>query len=334
MSLKYLLPGLICLVCFGSCVPSKYGSHTKGEMTMIHIHKGEAIDHGLLTIQEKYREGEYIAARGMNAFFDPTVYTSSAVGIVATGIKNVIANEQRKYQAQYQFKIEPIHWHRLKDDSMYFYKDVSTNGCFDPEGMQFTGFTVTRLCHGGDTAMKAVFELDNANLCEIYHDGIFRLKLKQLVMNYAKAKVPARGKKKVNLDIQIQFLASYITSTGQINSNMVLGNFTLIIPGVDLTDPSSCAKFAGTPLNGLSFIVPRSYGFKKVGNNLAPVYSQGAYSINVTVKEITKTKYVNKLLADETNTVIDVTQKGVLFKMTTPATGTGGSTGTKKTGKN
>lgn len=145
-----------------SCLPSKYGSKKQGEVTMIHVQKGEAIDHGLLAMQEKYSNGEYIAARGLNAFFDPTVYATSAVDVVATGIKRIINNEQKKYQAQYQFKIEPTHWHRLKDDSLYFYKDISTNGCFDPEGMQFTGFAVTRLSKK-DTAFKAVFELDNSN---------------------------------------------------------------------------------------------------------------------------------------------------------------------------
>src|SRR5262249_11027265 len=114
---RFCIVSLCSLIYLCSCLSSKYGSHTRGEMTMIHVHKGEAIDHGLLTQQEKYHDGEYVAARGMDAFFDPTVYTTSALDIVATGIKRMINNEQKKYQAQYQFRIEPIHWHRLKDDS-------------------------------------------------------------------------------------------------------------------------------------------------------------------------------------------------------------------------
>lgn len=144
------------------------------------------------------------------------------------------------------------------------------------------------------------------------------------------------GKKKINLDIQIEFLASYISSTGQINKNVVLGSFSLILPGVALQNKNACKKYEGTPLDGWSFIVPRSCGFKKEGNNLKPIYSQGSYAINVTVKEISKTKYINKLLADKSNTVIDVTQKGVMLKFSNNSNGGGGSSdggGGNKKGK-
>lgn len=298
---------------------------------MIRVHRGVAINHDLLVKQERYARGENVAARGLGAFFDPTVYTTSAVGIVATSIKKVIDNEQKKYQAQYIFKIESSHWHRLQNDSTYFYNDVSTVGSFDPTGMQFTGFTILRMSRR-DTAMKAVFELDTSNLCEIYHDGVFRLKLKELELNYAKAKIPSNAKNKINLDFQIQFMASYITPTGQMNSNVVLGNFSLTLPGVTVQSKESCRRYAGMPLNGWSFIVPRSYGYSRSADgSVSPVYNQGAYTINVTVKETSKSKYVTKLLADESGTVIDATQKGVIFKAVT-GSGSGGGSGSSSGG--
>lgn len=53
------------------------------------------------------------------------------------------------------------------------------------------------------------------------------------------------GKKKINLDIQIEFLASYISSTGQINKNVVLGSFSLILPGVALQNKNACKNMKG-----------------------------------------------------------------------------------------
>jgi hypothetical protein len=289
------------LILFG-CRGSKYGQRTDDEVTIINIHKGQPVD--LLAFREledaHNNSGEF-ASRGI---FDS--YGSTAAGLAVSGIKQLIENEKDKYNEEYDFVIEP-NGHHLQNDSSYFYKSISDLP-FNPSDIQFNGFTILRVC-GKDTALKAVFELDKSNLTEIFYDGVFRLKLTEFEFNYARAKVYARGEQKVNLDFDIEFFSSFITKDGQLNNNMKIGEFTLNLPGVYLHNKDSCAKFADTRLNGYSFVVPRSYGYSVVKSK--PIYSQGAYSIHVNVKETANPKIVNKFFTEHSNDILDNVGSGV-----------------------
>src|SRR5450755_3982506 len=70
------------------------------------------------------------------------------------GIQSMINNRKKKYNADYSFAI--------KDES--FYDQVSTDGPFDPTGIRFKGFTITRIYNWedkpADTAFLARFSLD------------------------------------------------------------------------------------------------------------------------------------------------------------------------------
>ena len=60
-------------------------------------------------------------------------------------------------------------------------------------------------------------------------------------------------------------------------------------------------------LDGKSFIVPRSFGYHVVGpNQTKQSFSQGAYSIQVNVRESSKDKFITKVLVDNSGKLIDM----------------------------
>ena len=71
-------------------------------------------------------------------------------------------------------------------------------------------------------------------------------------------------------------------------------------------------KLKGKRLDGQAFIVPRSYSYR-IGENssVIPTYSQGIYSILVNVKESSKNIFTHKLIADNSDLVIEQTMKGI-----------------------
>jgi hypothetical protein len=179
--------------------------------------------------------------------------------------------------------------------------------------MQFSGFKLIRSFdnHGRmDTALTAEFELDTANPYEILNNAMFRLKLKTLQLNYAKAKVPGNNNY-LNMDIEIAFNSSYVNSQGVLFKNIELGKFYFFLrkAPLDKTQPGYEAYYqnlAGKKLDGQSFIVPRSFGYHITGtNNAQPSYSQGAYNITVDVKESSKNSFVNQMIIDNSGQLID-----------------------------
>lgn len=226
------------------------------------------------------------------------------VSLATDAVKSIIANDQKKYIADYQFGLTDL----------YFYDQLSNEGLFDPIGLQFSGFKLSRTFINKlgieDTALKAEFELDTVNSYEIINNSMFRLRVKDFQLRTAKARVPKVDKKKLNMDVEITFLTSYINSDGHIYDSVVLGKFYLLLRNAPL-DPNDTSysryyeRLKGSMLVGRSFIVPRSFGYHKEGNVLKPGFSQGAYSIHVKVKESTKDHFINKLVIENTNLFID-----------------------------
>ena len=97
---------------------------------------------------------------------------------------------------------------------MYFYDQLSNEGPFDPAGMQFAGFKIIRTFVNDegktDTAFTASFSLDKSNTYEILNNSMFRLRLDDIKLKYAKAKVDPLVKKILNMDIEIGFSSSYV----------------------------------------------------------------------------------------------------------------------------
>jgi hypothetical protein len=140
--------------------------------------------------------------------------------------------------------------------------------------------------------------------------------VKDFQLRSAKARIPKNAKKKLNMDFEITFLTSYVNSDGHIYDSVVLGKFYLLLRNAPLDQNDTAyhgyyERLKGSMLTGKSFIVPRSFGYHKEGDVLRPGYSQGAYSIQVKVKESTNDHFINKLMIENTNLFIDASGNSI-----------------------
>jgi hypothetical protein len=291
--------GIVALfaVMLSACSGSKYGLAAKDEKTEMQIREQQnIIAYDTLSPQSisSIRGGSRGPMSGL---------IGGAISLATNAIKQKIKEDQKRYYTDYKYALTDL----------YFYDQLSSEGPFDPLGMQFQGFRLVRTFENNgatDTAMIADFELDAANPYEIINNSIFRLKLKQLTLNYAKVKLP-KNNKILNMDFEISFNTSYVNSAGVLFRNVELGNFFFSIRNapLDKTVPGYAAyyeKLKDQKIDGQSFIVPRSYGYHIPENSIPEIsYSQGAYTINVKVKESSKNKFVNQLIIDNSGKMVD-----------------------------
>jgi hypothetical protein len=294
---KFLLVISITVLALSGCSGSKYGLAQKNERTDMQIReKHDVIDYDTLSAQSigSIRGGSRGPMSGI---------VGGAISLATTIVKQKIAEDQKRYYTNYRYGLT----------GLYFYDQLSSEGPFDPLGMQFHGFRLVRTFDNNgvtDTAMVADFELDATNPYEIINNSVFRLKLKELKLNYAKVKLP-KNNKLLNMDFEITFNSSYVNAQGVLFKNVELGKFFFFLRNAPL-DKSTAGydafyqKLKGQKLDGQSFIVPRSFGYHIGENNTAEVsYSQGAYTIDVNVKESSKNKFVNQLIIDNSGKAIE-----------------------------
>lgn len=296
---------LVCGVLLSACRASKQSLAVNNEKFVMDItEKSDVINYALLQRQSV----PSLASRGSRPSSERGLpipgLVGGAVSLATNAVKQMIANDQKKYTAEYKYALTDL----------YFYDQLSTHSPFDPIGMQFNGFRLVRTFDNDgkiDTAMIADFELDSSNPYEIINNSIFRLKLKDISVNYAKAKVAAGGDITLNVDFEITFNSSYVNGDGELFKNVELGKFYFLLRGapLDKSDEnyeSFYEKQKGKKLDGFSFIVPRSFGYHVTGmNSTEQAFSQGAYSINVKVKESSKNSFVNELIIDNSGKLID-----------------------------
>lgn len=226
------------------------------------------------------------------------------------GIHSMINNRRKKYNADYSFAI--------RDES--FYDQVSTDGPFDPTGIRFKGFTITRIFNRedqlADTAFLARFSIDTTGekISEIMNNGIFRLKLDTIILKSGEVKLP-KYLKNLNMDFEISFLSSYITNNGQINTDVKVGKFIYSIRNapLDQNDPSYKEYYQNLPktnpfCTGQSFLIPRSAGYFKNDKTkkLEQCWGEGLFSIKVSVKESSKNSFIDKLIIYNSNDLLSV----------------------------
>lgn len=295
--------GLTIFIFITGCVGSKKGSATKNEaLTMQIKEKRDVVKFDTLKDQETptlVTRGQS-KARGIGV----TPIIGTVVSLATNAIKNVISNEKKKYSAAYQFALTDL----------YFYDQLSTEGPFDPVGMQFSGFKLVRTFINKkgeiDTAFTASIGVDKSNPYEILNNSVFRLRLDDLDLRYTKAKVSATGKKTVNMDIEITFRSSYVNQQAVLFDNVALGKFYIFLRDAPLDTAAANYKsyyenLKGSMLTGRSFLIPRSFGYHMEDGQPVSGYSQGAYTITVEVKESTKNFFVTKVISENTN-IIDL----------------------------
>lgn len=291
---------LVALFLLTSCGSSKYSGKRKGEtMTAAVSENSEVMNYALLQQQEV----PSLADRGGKT---RGFAVGQVLSLAGKGMMALINMERKKYTASYEQSLTDL----------AFYDQISTENAFDPVGMQFNGFTVLRMVKTGrntmDTAFYAVFEPDMSNPYEIINNSFFRLKIKEIKVDYAKAKVASKrwylpwswfGKKKndkLNLDMDIVFRSSWVTEDGHFNDNVEVGHFLFTLRDVPINpkDTSRDAyfeKLKGTSLNGRSSLVPRSYGYYYAGATLRPCYGQGFYSISTRINESGAQNFILKM---------------------------------------
>lgn len=302
-SLKFILftISLFSLIIIG-CKTSQYSSsnNSNEETTMKVDEKPDVIDYAKLKEQRIPQLGDRGSSRGL---FGPIL--GSAISLATDAVKKMIAKDQAKHTAEYDFAMTDL----------YFYDQLSTESAFDPIGMQFNGFRVVRLVEKDgrtDTAMVADFALDTSRPYEIINNSIFRLRLKNLKINYSKAKITSGQKNSINMDFEIKFKTSYVNDMGQLFNDVELGKFYFLVRNapVNKTESGYDAYYKNLQdkmLDGKSFIVPRSFGYHVVGpNQTKQSFSQGAYSIQVNVRESSKDKFITKVLVDNSGKLIDM----------------------------
>lgn len=287
-----------------SCKSTEYGYAIKGERTRIWVaEKSNSLNYASLKKQVIPTLSDRSGALKDGTLISPLL--GGAVSLFTNAVKQMIANDRKKYIADYSFGLTDL----------YFYDQLSLESPFDPLGMQFSGFTLSRTFVNKDgktdTAFKATFMLDTTKPQEIINNSIFRLKLKDLELNYSKAKITSGQKKSINMDIEITFVTSYVNDQGQLFDKVELGKFYFILRNAPLDKKSEgyaayYDKLIGKQVDGKSFIVPRSFGYYIDANNLAArSFSQGAYSIIAKIKESSKDKFITKVLIDNSSQLID-----------------------------
>lgn len=309
----YLFTALLMLL--ASCAGSKYAYKTKGEdVDMAIKEETDVIDYHVL----KDQEVPNLASRGAKGRgFIALPLVGQAISLAKTQVKKMIDEDQKKYIAQYKQGL----------GNLYFYDQLSVKSQFEPIGLQFRGFELLRMAEVKndfiDTAVFLRFELDTTNPYEIINNAVFKLRLADLKIKYAKAKTDSRRwympwtlfqKKmddRLNMDVIITFRSSWVNENGQLFDNVELGKFYLTLRGIPLNpeDPNYSVWYQqqiGRLLDGRSFIVPRSFGYHFTNGQYRPCYSQGAYSISVDVKESGTDKFITKMIQENSGQIVDL----------------------------
>ena len=296
MRLSFYCVGLFITIIFVHCAPAKKPTDNKYM----------SINERTTGLSFKKLQSQQNLVNNVNA--SRGVLDAYLISLATNGISHMIDNRKKKYTAQFSMALADLH----------FYNNLSTNGIFDPNGIIFKGFSLVRLINNkatqkADTAFIAHFLLDTINSYEIANTSMFRLKLDSLDYRVPKAQFK-HDKKTMNIDFEITFTCSYVNENGNFFSNVTLGKFYLNVRDapVDRKDTGYIAfyrRLRNKPLTGASFIVPRSYGYYIAEDNaLKPSYSWGNYSIAATVTESSKEAFVDKMIADNSELIINASK--------------------------
>ncbi|EMR03221.1 hypothetical protein [Cesiribacter andamanensis] len=312
---KTLQPLLALLYLFASaCTSLPVANKTAGERLESKILKrAQPLDFSALDVQEERSRGALALA-----------LLGKGLPIAVEGIKTLIRKDQEKYTASYQ---------QVKSN-LYFYDKPSAISSLDPQNIQFGGLELTRYITPKKTkqeevALRMRFELadDPQSLYNLLNNSLFQLRLSELDLNYAKAKIPAArwympwtliyaNNDKLNLDIAITFYASWISEQGQIHNNEKLGLALLTLRDIPINNPQALEnyqnKLRNTTLDGYFYLVPRSAGsYVSANKEIAKGFGQGVYSVDISVTESGREKFVNRIIFDNVDDALDKLPKAL-----------------------
>ena len=302
-AIRALVIAITAIYLLSSCTTSKQSLAVKGEAVNMEVYESpNVLDYAILERQKIPTLADRLeTSRGI-----PISMLGGAVSLATQLIKQVIAKDREKYVQEYSVGLT----------DMYFYDQLSTESAFDPIGMQFQGFTVIRTFTNDegkqDTALRVKFGVDTRLPYEIINNSIFRLRVEEFQLNYTKVKMTNAQKKTINMDFEIVFNTSYVNEQGDLFKDVELGRFYLLLRGmpVDQSLPNRTSYYTdlnGKLLDGKSFIVPRSFGYYVSGTGkTGKSYSQGAYSVTVNIKESALDKFVTKVIADNSDKLLDL----------------------------
>ena len=304
-----IFSGLLMVFICSSCASYKYSNKHKGEKLTVKLKDTRpVIDNTKLLAQAS------VVSRGQVDLI------GRVIDYAAAGVKKLILLSKKNLTVEYSSGIK----------NLYFYEKPSLLGITDPNGMNFIGLDIERRVQikgNEELAFSMSFSVDTSSKNDIINNSLFRLKLDSLKVNYAKAKIPGckwympwtvfwagKKNKKLNMDVEIIFVSTWMDEGFVIHKNVEIGRFLLNLRNIplDKNDPNYASyfdKLKGTYLDGFCFLVPRSYGFYPDGQrNLNPCWGQGIYDVYVNIKESGKEKFITKV-SDNSGGVIDELNK-------------------------
>lgn len=299
-------------ILFSGCAANKYSSKVEGESVVLKVKEdANLIKYATMQPQNTPELASESKSRGMVDII------GKVASVAVNGVISLVDKEKNKYSASYQNSV----------GQCYFYNQISESSALDPTGMQFSGFTFLRRVKDNlgktDTAVYAKFKVDENNAYEIINNSVFKLKLDELKVNYAKAKIMARKWYQplswfmapeyptLNMDFEITITSSFVTREGVIFNDVPAGKFYLTLRNIplDKTDPTHDKFYANVKNNtiiGRSFLVPRSFGYYYDSKRqIKPSYGQGMYNIVVKVNESSRPNFVQKMLFDNSTEIIE-----------------------------
>ena len=176
-----------------------------------------------------------------------------------------------------------------------FYNAPSTYGALDPSGLQFSGLSLSRDVAGQDGQMaEALFlscSLPKDRLTEFITNHRFTLNLDSLSTDLSKIHAKYKSDKRVSLEINIVFKATWMDQNMDIHGNQELGAFRILLPGLTYDPKNPVYSIGGdkadNKISGYSFFIPRSYSAYKSGDKYVECWGTGEFDIEVSVKEVT-----------------------------------------------
>lgn len=182
----------------------------------------------------------------------------------------------------------------------YFYNTVSYLGPLDPSGLQFSGFTMRRqYCEDGkeDDGKSAMFlkcSIPSENMSNFITNSRFTMKVDTLAIDLSKVRAKYTSKKKISVEITVRMFSTWLDRDLTIHQDQQLGEFKICLRNLKY-DPERPLKTYNSEeaknfITGFCFFIPRSYGAYTVSDSYNECWSQGEFSIIVSVKESTAKK--------------------------------------------